>query len=279
MPELPEVEVARRNLERWWVGRSVQEVAVVDEKVVVDTARAPVADPYAALARLEGATLRAVTRRAKLLRLELDTPEGPLVLLSHFKMTGKFVHGDEAPRGARACFRVARGPVVWFADVRRFGWLMLDTPAAIDGFIEAQGYGPEPWPDPIAPDVLRHALQSSSAIKPRLLDQSRIAGLGNIAASEILFRARIHPHTAPSTLDDDGWRRLSAAIHAHLAFVLEVEEGDEIQYLSEADAVNPFLVYGREGAPCPECDTPIERERTGGRPTFWCSRCQIEGGL
>ena len=117
-----------------------------------------------------------------------------------------------------------------------------------------------------------------TALKNRLMDQSVVAGLGNIALSEIGWRAQVHPHTPCREVPEDGWRRLVEATCAHIDYVLAVEEGDEIVYLGYEGAVNPFRCYGRAGEPCPRCAQPFEKGALAGRATYWCPKCEPIAG-
>ncbi|MFW5968293.1 MAG: zinc finger domain-containing protein, partial [Persicimonas sp.] len=105
-------------------------------------------------------------------------------------------------------------------------------------------------------------------------DQTILAGLGNIAASEIMWRTKLGPRVKCGALSEADCAELAEAIEAFVRHVIEVEQADEIIYLEEGGAQNPFDVYGREGEPCPRCETPIERAKVGGRSSYFCPRCQ-----
>jgi len=106
------------------------------------------------------------------------------------------------------------------------------------------------------------------------MEQGRIAGLGNIAVCEMGWRAGIHPHRSCASLTETEWERLVTAMREHLAYLLEEEDVDEIHYLSEKAATNPFHCYGRAGQHCARCEASIERAVRHGRPSFWCPVCQ-----
>ena len=106
------------------------------------------------------------------------------------------------------------------------------------------------------------------------MDQARVAGLGNIHAAEALHRARLHPARKPSSLSGAEWERLARAIHAALQFALAQEEGDEVAYVEEPGAPNPFLVYGKKGERCGTCGSAFATFTQGGRTTWYCPGCQ-----
>jgi formamidopyrimidine-DNA glycosylase len=254
MPELPEVEIARRNLDRWIGGKTVS---------------------GASLDRLVGKRVREVERRGKWLRLALP---GEAALFSHLGMTGKWVKratSDGPQRWERA--RIDAGRVsVRFVDPRRFGRLML----ALDGrppraFAEL---GPDPLVDGIDAKRLAEKLaRTKRSIKETLLDQTLLAGVGNIQAAEALWRAKISPRLAANRLarDPKRVRTLAAGILASIRYTLGAStDPEEIEYVEEPGAPNPFRVYGKANQPCPRCRTKIRRIVQGGRSTFYCPHCQ-----
>jgi formamidopyrimidine-DNA glycosylase len=141
--------------------------------------------------------------------------------------------------------------------------------------------GVDPIVDGLSVEQLQRALGSSKQqLKVAMMDQGRIAGLGNIHAAEALFRAKLHPARLPASLTPAEWTRLQAGIMASLTFALETTQGlEEIEYVEEPGTKNPFLVYGREGEPCSRCRTPIEYLDQGGRTSYFCPHCQPLGGV
>lgn len=264
MPELPEVEVARRNLEKWLAGGKLVRVEL-SPRVFVGRARA-----FAAA--LRGHTLRAVERRGKWMRLVLD---GDLALFSHLGMTGKWVLRDhDAPpeRFERARLDTAKRSAR-YVDPRLFGTLQ-----GVHGELAPSAWnelGPDALVDGV--DAARlHARLSriSRSIKETLLDQTILAGVGNIQAAEALWRAKLHPMRASSSLSLDELRRLARAIEASIRDTLAREDSPEITYVEEPGADNPFDVYAKHGEPCPRCKTKLQRIVQGGRSTVLCRRCQ-----
>lgn len=265
MPELPEVEVARRNLERW-LGRG-RLVRVELSPRIFYGAAAP-----AFARRLVGRSVRAVERRGKWLRLVCD---GGIELFSHLGMTGKWVrraHDDPPERFERARLDTARRSVR-YVDPRLFGRLHADLGASPPAAWLA--LGPDALVDGVDARRLHAQLQRRKrSIKETLLDQTVLAGVGNIQAAEALWRARLHPERAASSLTAAEARALARGIETSIRDTLARDDGDEITYVEEAGAANPFDVYGKQSEPCPRCGTRLRRIVQGGRSTVFCRRCQ-----
>ncbi len=266
MPELPEVEIARENLERWLGRRKILKARILDRRALAGQSRKRVE------AALSGATVRGFDRRGKYLVWHLGR-RGRVV--AHLGMTGKFVFrggGDPSPRAVRAVFYLARGSRLWFIDPRRLGSLRL-----WDEKVEAKlsRLGPEPLESAFTPLRLEKLLADARRpIKTFLMDQHRLAGLGNILTAEALFRARIHPARPAADLDHEEVVRLHRSIRATLTETLQRERSDEVPYLQERNVENEFIIYGRKGEPCRRCRTPVERLLQAGRSTYFCPRCQ-----
>lgn len=264
MPELPEVEIARRNLERWFAGRRV----VRAEAERTRTFRGADVRLFEAIrGRLQWAT-----RRGKYLLLAFEGNRGALV---HLGMTGKLVKrpAGVAERYSRARLHLDSGEVVHFRDARLFGRIRPAPADRLSSLVEHLGV--DPLVDGVSPRRLKEALGGTRReIKIALMDQERIAGLGNIHAAEALYRAGIHPARRPSTLSDEEWRLLARAIDAAIAFALESQKDEEISYVEEPGAENPFSVYGRAGEECRRCGKVIESFVQGGRTTHFCPGCQ-----
>jgi formamidopyrimidine-DNA glycosylase len=263
MPELPEVEMARRRLVRWLDGREVVEVELDDTRIAPPEGRA-------ALSRVRGA-LRESLRRGKLLWLGFERGG----VASHLGMTGKWVRreGPGAVRFSRARLVLSDGSVLHYTDPRLFGRLEpLSRPEVEERF---SSLGLDPLADTVTVKSLREALgKGKRAIKVALMDQARVAGLGNIHAAEALFRAGIHPERPVNEVTDAELKRLVRGIRETLDFGLAEQEGEEPVYLEEPGSENPFQVYGRAGEPCRRCRTLIESFRQAQRTTCYCPRCQ-----
>lgn len=271
MPELPEVEHARRGLVHWTKGRTITRVVVADARVVQGGVKAKVP------ARLAGRRVMAVVRRGKWLEMQLD--EGPR-LYSHLGMSGKWVTrpvGAPAERFEKARFDLLKGGVatsVRYIDPRVLGRMRLEDPEPAFW----RKLGPDPLHDGVDPKALAAKLAKKAlAIKEAIMDQAILAGVGNILATEALFLARMDPRTRADRLGAAAVKRLARAIVQAIDRSLALEAGPEITYVSESRKSNPFKVYGRGGEPCPRCKEPLTRIVLGGRGTVFCAKCQPRG--
>jgi formamidopyrimidine-DNA glycosylase len=269
MPELPEVEIAARNLKRWMRGKTIERVVVRTSRVIRG------GTPKAITAAIEGRSVKSVDRRGKWLRIVLD--DGTRVF-SHFGMSGRFVRraiDDETERSERARFDLAKvtneHASIRYVDPRMFGRLVV----AKDDIDAWTSLGPDPLVDGIDVERLAALLaRKKRSIKETLLDQAVLAGVGNIQATEALWHARVDPRRKSSTLTKPEVRALAKGIDRSIADTLAHETGPEITYVEDAGAPNPFIVYGRGGDPCPRCKTPLTRMVLGGRGTVYCGKCQ-----
>ncbi len=272
MPELPEVETVVRGLREPLVGRRIETVWYDREKVIAT----PSAEQFTA--RIKGQTVRAINRRAKYILCELDHD----ILAIHLKMTGRlFVAAPEnqppEDRWVRLRFGLDNGEELCFSDSRRFGRVYLG--ANISEFTPL--LGPEPLEDDFTPAVLQQQLKGrSKLIKALLLDQSFVAGVGNIYADEALHRAGIHPQRTSDSLSSAEVERLYGTIRDVLNKGIE-RQGASINWYRQPDgskgqAQDNFLVYDREGEPCFTCGKPIVKIRVAQRGTHFCPDCQPE---
>lgn len=274
MPELPEVEIAARNLRRWTAGRRVL-------RVVADPRGARLFRPEGAahLSRLvKGARIGEVHRRGKNLLVDLARGRRRAGLWSHLGMTGKWVlrrAGEATPPHARLSLHLDDGRVVHYLDPRIFGRLRA-LPGGVERFEEVHALGPDPLHDGVDPDLLLERLaRTRRPVKVALLDQAVLPGVGNIYASEALFAARIDPRRRADGVTAAEARRLASAVVAAMRRAIRLQEGPEIRYVEESGAENPFRVYQREGERCPRCRVGrIERLVQAQRSSFFCPRCQ-----
>lgn len=267
MPELPEVEVARRNLERWLEGRRVV-------RAEADATRIFRGSKPEGFKTLRG-RLEKAERKGKYLLLTFERGQG---LMSHLGMTGKYVRrsGKVLEPYSRARLFLDSGEVIHYRDPRLFGRMEPVPASALWSLPSVAALGIDPWTEKATARVLKERVGSSSQpLKVALMDQGRISGLGNIHAAEALFRARIHPGRKPRSLSDAEWKRLAVAIRKGLEFALRQFDAEEVHYVEEGGAVkNPFHVYGRRDAPCRRCKAPIASFPQGGRTTYYCPGCQ-----
>ena len=287
MPELPEVETVRIGLAALLPGKRVAAVDFDWPKGFPNTD----ADVQA---HLIGAHISAVKRRAKVLLIELDT-EYSLVI--HLKMTGQLVFRGEQSFGAghpngslvgelpdkstRVTFAFEDGSKLFFNDQRKFGWVRLLPTVEVPAIDFFQKVGPEPLADDFTAEAfierLRH--RNGSAIKAVLLDQTVVAGIGNIYADESLWAAKIHPLTRVVDVSDDQLHDLYTGLIKVLKLSIEKGGSTDRNYVDAVGKRGSYLtfanVFRREGKPCSRCGTIIVKMRAAGRGTHICPHCQV----
>jgi formamidopyrimidine-DNA glycosylase len=268
MPELPEVETIRRQLAPLIEGRVLERLEVLDPRWCQPLAAIEVADA------VEGRVVERLGRRGKYLVLELA---GDVFLMLHLRMTGTLLL--EPGPYERVALRLSGGAAVHFCDPRRFGTgeLALGTDAR-DAFFAAR-LGVEPLGGELSGERLRALARGRRApVKAFLLDQRRIAGVGNIYADEALFRARIHPLRPAGTLSRAQCEALAGAVRDALTAGLAAG-GATIDDFRHADGVrgafqHDFQIHLREGEPCLVCGNEVVKFVAAGRGTYACERCQ-----
>ncbi len=274
MPELPEVEHARRTF-----------LATLGEGERVVDARAldPIVVPMSADAWRDAIVGRRIEGAERIGKNVLVALSGGHALWFHLGMTGRLVRDDapgEArdpatalPRFTRSWVKTRRATLC-LADARRLGRSFAGPREDVVTGSKMDALGP----DALAiesPAALRERFARTRApIKAALMDQARLAGIGNIQAAETLWRAKIHPETPTPALSPAAWQRLFEAMRESIdAALASMPDAEPIVYV-EAGGPNPFLVYDREGEPCPRCGAAIAREVARGRSTYLCPRCQ-----
>ena len=271
MPELPEVETTRRDLESRVSGRTITDVRFDEGGVTParDLSPAEMADA------LRGRRFERLSRRGKYLIAHLD---GGDALVLHRRMTGNLVlrRSDDAPDPfTRAVIHLDDGSELRWTDQRRFGtWRLIADP---DGAIP--GIGPEPLEDAWAVEHLAAALARRTApVKAVLLDQRRLAGLGNIYADEALHHAGIHPERPAGSLTAEEIERLHRAVRAVLLLAIDLQGSSAQHHVGgfgqRGSMQDEWRVYHRAGLPCRICGTEIARTRVAGRGTHFCPACQ-----
>jgi formamidopyrimidine-DNA glycosylase len=261
VPELPEVETVVRSLARILPGRRILS-AEFTSRFVTPGDRALLA------AQLANRTIGEIRRHGKFIVMELDVG----VLVVHLGMTGKLLYDSERGAHAYGVFHLDHGVLV-YDDPRQFGrieWAPV-LPARVARL------GPDPLVVPFA-DFFSELKRRRSALKPLLLNQRFLGGVGNIYADEALHRARIHPKASSSRLSRERALRLYEAIIDTLRLAIEHRGSSISDYVDAAGERGSFQllhrVYGRAGEPCPECGTPIRRILVAQRGTHYCPRCQ-----
>lgn len=273
MPELPEVEIIRQYLDEQLPGRTI---ACVD---ILLPRQLKYPEPEAFQSLVAGKRMKGMRRRGKYLLLDLQ--DGSTVVF-HLRMTGSLVYdpsGKQRDAYARMVFHLAGGGALVFADVRTFGCVYgfaAGEEIAVPGL---QSLGPEPLSDAFTPAYLAQAVRGrKQPIKSFLLDQRRIAGLGNIYADESLFLAGIDPRREAGSLTQAECKKLAAAIQHVLRDGL-ADGGTTFRNYRNGEGgygrhQEHLCVYHRAGKPCPTCGRPIEKITVGGRGTHFCPYCQ-----
>ena len=273
MPELPEVETVVRGLRGPLAGRTIVSAAYDWPNCLVTP------DGPLFTARIAGQPVRSVARRGKYILIALD----PDTLIIHLKMTGRLyvvpdAATDDADRWVHFTFQLDNAHQLRFSDARKFGRVYLVEDAAqVVGAL-----GPEPLDDDFTFEAFRARLAGRAGqLKPLLLNQAFVAGLGNIYADEALFAAGLHPLRRADSLAEEEIARLHAAIRATLAAGI-AREGASVNWYRKPDGTRgsaqvTLSVYGRADQPCPRCGHSIERAVIGGRSTHFCPACQARG--
>ena len=288
MPELPEVETIRRGLETLIVGKTVSATENYGSEKSFP-------NPAADVRRfLIGAHITGVRRRAKVLLIDLSSE---YTLVCHLKMTGQIiVISDHARWGAghpsdsfvrqlpdnttRQRIDFTDGTHLYFNDLRKFGWMKLYPTAVVPDIAFMQKVGPEPLDDSFTGEVLYARLQrrKNTSIKAAILDQTVLAGVGNIYADESLWAAQIHPATLVKNIPRSKVDTLCAEIRAVMNLSIEKGGSTDKNYVNaegkKGSSLNFAHVFRREGEPCPRCGTTIIKTRVAGRGTHTCPRCQ-----
>jgi len=277
MPELPEVETIKEDLRELVVGSAVERAEVFDPALVEQPSAAEFAR------RLDGVRITGARRRAKHLIVELDSGDA---LVFQLKIGGQLllVPPVEEPRTAVMCIlHLDGGGRLFLRDQTGFTRARLLDAGELE--VRLSALGPEPLEEGFAVEYLRGALESRRAqIKPLILDQKVVAGVGNIYADEILFDARLHPRRKANTLSEAEWRTLYEAIRENLAAGVE-HRGTTVRLYRDVlnrpgEHQNYLRVFEKHGEPCPEgCEGEVVQEKVGGRPTHFCPGCQrLSGG-
>ncbi|MDX2776334.1 bifunctional DNA-formamidopyrimidine glycosylase/DNA-(apurinic or apyrimidinic site) lyase [Streptomyces caniscabiei] len=295
MPELPEVETVRRGLNTLIIGRKVAAVEH-DTPKGFPNSTADVKD------FLIDATITGVRRRAKVLLIDLSTE---YTLVIHLKMTGQLVfvgapHQESERFGAghpnaslvgklpdkstRVILTFADGSHLYFNDQRKFGWMKLMPTLEVPNIDFMKRVGPEPLEADFTPEMFakRFARRPRTSIKAALLDQTVVAGVGNIYADESLWGAKIHPLRQVNTITHDEFGRLYTELRAMMNLAIEKGGSTDKNYVNAEGKRGSYLdfarVFRREGKPCPRCGTSIIKFRAAGRGTHICPHCQVLGG-
>jgi formamidopyrimidine-DNA glycosylase len=288
MPELPEVETIRRGLSKLIIGRKVTK-ASHDNPKSFPNAQHDV-DSF-----LIGAKIVSVRRRAKVLMIDLSTQ---YTLVIHLKMTGQLVYRGETDFGAghptdsltgklpdrstRVTFVFDDDSHLFFNDQRKFGWVKLLPTSEVPNMDFMKKVGPEPLDDSFTSEEFaeRFKRRGKTSIKAALLDQSVIAGVGNIYADESLWSAKIHPKRLVNTITPTEFKALYEGVRFVMNLSIDKGGSTDRNYVDAEGKKGSYLdfanVFRREGQVCPRCGTTIVKLRVAGRGTHICPNCQVE---
>lgn len=275
MPELPEVELVARALDNLVSRRRILKAKLLRLALAPDTT------PRRFANHLRCALINRVTRRGKHILVELDNRR---FLIVHLRMTGRFLllpQNTALPKHTHAIIHLDDGHKLVFTDQRHFGLMKIVPSSELNETKELRHLAPEPFSEEFTPDYLHQTLaRSRRTLKETLLDQTRVTGLGNIYAAEVMFLARANPFAVASEIS----KRRSARLHQAILDVLSesIAHGSTMnvdpQNIEDSyyggSYEGHWRVYDREGLPCPICRARIKRRTHAGRSTYFCPRCQ-----
>jgi formamidopyrimidine-DNA glycosylase len=286
MPELPEVETVRRGLHDLIIGHTVL-------KVDHDTIKGFPNDPGQVKTFLIGAKITAVRRRAKVLMIDLSTD---YTLVIHLKMTGQLVYvgktrfgaghpsnslvGSLPDKSTRVTMTFTNDSHLFFNDQRKFGWMRLMPTLEVPNIDFMRRVGPEPLEDDFTASQFaeRFKRRANTSIKAAILDQSVVAGVGNIYTDESLWGAKIHPKRLVKTITQAEFQRLYTELRFVMNLAIEKGGSSNHTYINAEGKKGSYMnfarVFRREGLECPRCGTTIIKFKAAGRGTHICPHCQ-----
>lgn len=275
MPELPEVEIVARSLHRLINQKRIDAAELLRERL------APDSPPKKFSKALRGACINFVHRRGKHILFDLDNGK---TLITHLRMSGKFMllpPESENPKFTHAMFYLDDETRLVFQDQRHFGLMKIVETARLYEAKELALLAPEPFSDDFSPKYLLETLRRSNrSIKEFLIDQTKVCGVGNIYASEVLFLSGINPAKPANKITSPKAAILHTQIREVLSEAIELGKTLKIDRQNIGGSIYgngvpaEWRVYDREGEPCINCETPIIRLKQGGRSTYYCKRCQ-----
>ncbi len=297
MPELPEVETICRQLQKKVKGLGIKDMQVKKKRLFKGNPK-----------KVIKLKIKDVRRRAKIIIIDLvnrgltqtitksrTNADNDLHLLIHLKMTGQLIYADkkgqfggghpvppfdkEVPnKYTHIIFKLSDGSTLYYNDLRQFGWIKIVSSSELEK--ELEKFGPEPLDKSFTFDKFKKiiAKKSKAKVKPTLMDQSIVAGLGNIYSAEVCFRAGIMPDRIIKTLNDNDIKKLYQVIKKVLALAIKYKGTSADAYVTlegeRGEYRKKLWVYGREGQPCPKCGRPIKKMKLAGRGTYFCDKCQ-----
>jgi len=270
MPELPEVETIKRQLNTKIKGEKIERVEVRLKKFVKY--------PLVKFKKLvTGAEIKNVTRRAKLLIIELSNN---YYLIIHLKLTGQLIFNGQENKHTHLIYYFRDGGYLIHNDLRQFGFVKVISKKELSDFFEKEKFGPEPLDKKFTLDLFRKILdrRKKSKIKPLLMDPKFIAGIGNIYSDEILFHAKVLPWRKVETLKPIEIKRIYSEIKRILALAIKKRGSSNRDYFDtngqKGNFVPSIKVYQRTGQSCDKCKTKVKRIKIGSRSAHYCPKCQ-----
>jgi len=281
MPELPEVESIKLQLERYLVGHRIEKVEIRHPKVFTGDKK-----------NIENAKVKKIRRFGKVLVFDLSNAYS---VVSHIKLTGQFIYRDpnlkrEQPLSKKVSggapgphthltFNLDRNAKLYYNDIRRFGWVKVVKTSEVENIDFIKKLGPEPLNDLTLKKFEEILGKTKRAVKVLLMDQSKIGGIGNIYANDAVFLACINPKRPANSLDSKEVNKLFGAIKTVLKRGLAYGGASELAFVTpdgqEGKYQEHTLVYGKEGSVCKHgCQGKIEKFMLNGRGTYWCRKCQ-----
>lgn len=277
MPELPEVELVTKSLDKLVRGQKIIAAELLRERLAPKTSPAEFAE------KLKDTRIKRVWRRGKHILLELDNGK---TLIVHLRMSGRFrllPIERELPKFTHAIFYFADETRLIFSDQRHFGFMRIVETEKLNSAKEIKKLAPEPFGEEFNAKYFREVLKTSKkSIKEFLLDQTKVVGLGNIYAAEAMFLARVNPQIPANEISSVKANRLHKFIVEVLAE--SIAHGSTLNVNPEnidgsyygGGYENHWRVYNRENEPCAVCETKIKRLKQGGRSSYFCPKCQPE---
>lgn len=280
MPELPEVENIKLQLDKYLAGHVIEEIEIRNAKSF-----------QGQVCNILGGKIKDIRRFGKLLVIDLDKGYS---LAIHVKMTGQLIYrgvnlsqptelSDKIKDGlggkySHVIFQLDKDSLLYFNDLRKFGWIRVIKTDEVEKMNFIDKLGPEPLNDLTQEYFEQLCGSASRAIKTLLMDQSKIGGVGNIYANDALFLAKIHPDKRANKLTSDQVAKLYSAIEEVIGKGLEYGGSSQSSYVrpdgTSGEYQEHFIVYGKVGKPCPKCGEKIVRIKVGGRGSFYCPTCQ-----
>jgi formamidopyrimidine-DNA glycosylase len=270
MPELPEVETIKRQLNKRIKGKKIRDVEIKLPKLV----KCPLKKFKEAV---QGSIIKKISRRAKLLIIELSNG---YCLITHLKMAGQLVLNDMPHKHTCLIYHFNDKNRLVFNDLRRFGFVRLIQKKDLADFLKEKKFGPEPLSKKFTLNLFKEILnkRKKAKIKPLLMNQNFLAGIGNLYSDEILFLAKVLPYRKSGTLKDIEIKRIYQAIKKILSLAIIKGGSTSATYLDAEGKKGKYFplvkVYRRNGKPCFNCGTEIQRIIINGRSAHFCPKCQ-----